>query len=194
MKRIAVISHVWYKDYAYMGEQFDRLGELYGDVALIHGGEPLRYGMFIVDYCKKHDGFTEVAVPKSARKYGAGPGGLEQAWKMLDAEPDEVWKFETSPGSRRRPDHAIFPEFWALAADRGIPCRRFYWQKRKTPYKEYMESPQTDATGFPVPVRIREWDADRSGLKVHGSGVQRHSATPDGRRQLRERRAGRYRQ
>lgn len=176
-----------------MQEQFQRLAALYGDVIIIHGGEPLRYGMYIHDWCKNTDGFTEIVEPKSVRTYGAGPAGMEQAERLMAQEPDEVWKFRNSPGSRRNPDHAIYPEFWALAGSKGIPLRVFSYQNRKTPYKSYLEEPKLDQNGFPVPVKLRKWDAERNGILVNGKHVQSYSKTKVGKRQLRERRQGNYR-
>lgn len=193
MIRVAIISHEWYKDYPYLQEQLERLASLHDEVIIIHGGEPLRYAMFLNQWCRTHDGFTEVTEPKSARVYGAGPGGMEQAERLLAHHPDEVWKFETSPGSRRRPDYAIFPEFWALACAAGAKCRRFYYQKRKTPYKTYMEAPQLDSNGFPVPVRVRRWDAERNDVRTRSGRLKGYAKDPKGKWQREERRKGNLR-
>jgi hypothetical protein len=183
--RVAIISHEWYKDYPYLQEQLNRLASIYHEVVIIHGGEPVRYGMFLTDWCVKHDNFTEIIEAKSARLYGAGSAGTEQAERMLDWEPDEVWKFETSPGSKRRPDHPIFPELWYMAAHRKIPCRRFAY-----PYKGRRPT-ETDVNGFPKPIRVREWDGERWGVSGRSKGIQRYSNTPRGKQQRRARRDGR---
>lgn len=187
MIRVAIISHVWFKDYPYLQEQLERLASVYGDVTIIHGGEPLRYGMFLTDWCKKHDGFTEIIEAKDTRKYGAGTAGKEQAERFLSHKPDEVWKFETSPGSKRRPDHSIFPEFWYMAAHRKITCRvfRYAWEGRR--------ATETDANGFPRPIRVREWDGERWGLSGRSRGIEKYSKSGRGKQQRNKRRNGLWR-
>jgi hypothetical protein len=187
MIRVAIISHVWFKDYPYLQAQLERLASVYGDVVIIHGGEPLRYGMFLTDWCKRTDGFTEIVEAKSARTYGAGSAGTEQAERMLRHKPGEVWKFETSPGSKRRPDHAIFPEFWYMAANRKIPCRvfRHAWEGRR--------ATETDADGFPKPVLVREWDGERWGVSGRSKGIKRNAQDSWGRAQRKHRRDGTWR-
>lgn len=171
-----------------MQEQFDRLASVHGEVVLIHAGEPLRYSMFITQWCKDHEDFTEIVEPRSVQAYGAGPAGREQAERLLSHNPDEVWKFESTPGSMRHQDHAIFPEFWALAAVRGKICRRIRYQNRRTPYKSYVEAPETDADGFPAPVRVRAWDADRNGVQTRSARLEAMSKTHKGKYQRNRRR------
>lgn len=163
----------------YLQEQLNRLQSLYHEVVIIHAAEPVRYGMFLTQWVKDHpENFSEVIVRKDVFTYGAGPAGLVQAREMLDADPDEVWKFETSRNSMRRPDHAIYPELWYMAACEGVPVRVFRAAFRKSKSTGRLYEQQTDADGFPEAITARNWDAVRNGVNGSPRAAQRYSNNP----------------
>ena len=192
MIRVAIISHKYFTDYLYLQQQLLRLASLYHEVVIIHGGEPVRYGMFLHQWVKDHpENFSDVVCRKDVFKYGAGPAGLEQAREMLDAEPDEVWKFETSPKSKCRPLRAIFPEFWYSAACEGVTLRVFRAPFRKSKYTGRLYEQETNEDGFPQEIVVREWDTEAHGLRDRSGDVQKYSNNPASKaRRERRRRTG----
>lgn len=191
--RVAIISHKGYKDFSFMQNQLNRLASLYHHVVVIHGGETVRYGMFLTQWMKDHpENFSEIVCERDVFKYGYGPAGQEQALQMLEAEPDEVWKFETSKDSSHRPSEPFFTEFWYMAAHQGITLRVFRKPFRKSVWtgKPYKEA-ESDESGFPRPVRVREWDAERNGVYGVKDNVQKYSNNPNAHKQRERRRQNR---